>query len=97
MFSYIAPVQKWQYILPGTATMVSGLNATVCMLCAGMFHGLSNQRICIANAIALAIKKEWRLVLPDLRFNYPDLSTFFTVPFNFLFDVSSLDKLQHLG
>ena len=62
-----------------------------------MFHGLSNQRICIANAIALAIKKDWELVLPDLRFNYHDMSNLFTVPFHFLFDVSELNSLKHLG
>lgn len=67
------------------------------MVIAGMFHGLSNQRICIANTIALAIKKDWNLVLPDLRFNYPDLPNLFTVPFHFFFDVSELDSLKNLG
>ena len=64
---------------------------------AGMYHGLSNQRMCIANAIATSIKNQWRLVLPDLRFNYPEVNILFTEPFEFFFDVSALQSLSSYG
>lgn len=57
----------------------------------------SNQRMRIANAIATAIKKRWRLVLPDLRFNYPEVSILFTEPFDFFFDISALQPLSSYG
>lgn len=62
-----------------------------------MYHGLSNQRMCIGNAIAIAVKKHWRLVLPDLRFNYPDIQNLYTEPFEFFFDLAALNTLASQG
>ena len=64
---------------------------------AGTYDGPSLQRICIANAIAVAIRKRWTLILPDLRFNYGNLSHLFGEPFEFMFDISALHLLSPHG
>ena len=62
-----------------------------------MFGGPSKQKTCIANAIAIAIKKQWKLVLPDLRFNYDKQESAFVEPLDFMFNISALNTLLSHG
>ena len=45
----------------------------------------------------MALRKHWTLVLPELRFNYPDVPNFYSEPFEFFFDLSALKTLSSYG